>query len=204
MDKTKVVIVEDEGIVALQIKTSLQQKGYDIAGIFASGEDLLQQIDSLDCELILMDIRIQGIFDGIETAEILKQKGLPIIYLTAHSDVETLERAGASLPYGYLMKPFDPQELHIAIQMAMLKHKSDKEKKELIEKLQEALNKVKILSGLLPICASCKKIRDDDGYWQQIETYIAEHSDLEFTHGLCPDCFKKLYPGYTMGQTIED
>jgi len=151
-----------------------------------------------------MDIRIQGAFDGIETAEILKQKGLPIIYLTAHSDVETLERAGSSLPYGYLLKPFDPQELHIAIQMALLKHKSDKEKKELIEKLQEALNKVKILSGLLPVCASCKKIRNDNGYWQQIETYIAEHSDLEFTHGLCPDCVKKLYPGYTMGQTIED
>lgn len=61
-------------------------------------------------------------------------------------------------------------------------------------KLQKALAEIKQLSGLLPICASCKKIRDDQGYWSQIETYIAEHSEAEFSHGLCPDCGKKLYP----------
>ncbi len=62
--------------------------------------------------------------------------------------------------------------------------------------LKEALDKVKTLSGLLPICASCKKIRDDQGYWNQIETYISEHSKAEFTHAICPDCGKKLYPQY--------
>jgi hypothetical protein len=66
----------------------------------------------------------------------------------------------------------------------------------LIEELTEALSKVKTLSGLLPICSSCKKIRNDKGYWQQVETYVKEHSDAEFTHGLCPDCVKKLYPEY--------
>jgi len=63
-----------------------------------------------------------------------------------------------------------------------------------IETLQDALKKVKLLSGLLPICASCKKIRDDKGYWNQIESYIREHSEAEFSHGLCPECAKKLYP----------
>ncbi len=65
-----------------------------------------------------------------------------------------------------------------------------------IEELQDALANVKILSGLLPICSSCKKIRDDKGYWNQIESYIKEHSEAEFSHGICPDCAKKLYPGY--------
>ena len=64
------------------------------------------------------------------------------------------------------------------------------------EKLKEALKKVKRLSGLLPICASCKKIRDDKGYWKQIELYIREHSEAEFSHSICPKCAKKLYPEY--------
>lgn len=68
------------------------------------------------------------------------------------------------------------------------------EREELIEELRMALENVKQLSGLLPICASCKKIRDDNGYWNQIESYIRDHSEAEFSHGLCPDCAKKLYP----------
>lgn len=68
------------------------------------------------------------------------------------------------------------------------------EREVLIGELQAALEKVKQLSGLLPICASCKKIKDDNGYWNQIESYIRDHSEAEFSHGICPDCAKKLYP----------
>ena len=64
-----------------------------------------------------------------------------------------------------------------------------------VEELQKALGEVKQLSGILPICASCKKIRDDAGYWKQIESYITSHSDAQFSHGICPECVKKLYPG---------
>jgi len=72
----------------------------------------------------------------------------------------------------------------------------DEEKSKLIIELQKALERVKTLSGLLPICASCKKIRDDQGYWNQIEAYIAQHSEAEFSHGICPQCAKKLYPEF--------
>ncbi len=71
---------------------------------------------------------------------------------------------------------------------------ADKEKSVVIAELQKALKKVKTLSGFLPICASCKKIRDDQGYWNQIEAYISEHSEAEFSHGICPECAQKLYP----------
>ncbi len=70
----------------------------------------------------------------------------------------------------------------------------NKEREKLIQELQHALNEVKSLQGILPICASCKKIRDDKGYWKQIEAYISDHSEAEFSHGICPDCTKKLYP----------
>jgi len=70
----------------------------------------------------------------------------------------------------------------------------EEEREKLIRELQEALAKVKKLSGLLPICASCKKIRDDKGYWNQIESYVRDHSEAEFSHGICPECMKKLYP----------
>lgn len=70
----------------------------------------------------------------------------------------------------------------------------EQERKGLVQKLQDALDKIKTLRGLIPICASCKNIRDDKGYWRQIEEYIHEHSELQFSHGICPDCAKKLYP----------
>jgi len=72
----------------------------------------------------------------------------------------------------------------------------EEERERLISQLKEALSKIKKLSGLLPICASCKKIRDDKGYWNKIESYISNHSEAEFSHGICPDCMKKLYPEY--------
>ncbi len=76
------------------------------------------------------------------------------------------------------------------------RYQTEAERDQLIQELQQALDSVKSLSGLLPICASCKKIRDDEGYWKQIEAYISSHSDATFTHGLCPECFHKLYPEF--------
>lgn len=70
------------------------------------------------------------------------------------------------------------------------------DRENLITKLQEALNKIKTLRGIIPICASCKKIRDDKGFWNQVESYIKEHSEADFSHGICPDCAQKLYPGF--------
>ncbi len=73
---------------------------------------------------------------------------------------------------------------------------AEERQRNLVTSLQDALAKIKTLSGILPICASCKKIRDDRGYWNQVEAYVRDHSDAEFSHGICPDCAKKLYPDY--------
>ena len=74
----------------------------------------------------------------------------------------------------------------------------EQERLRLIQELTDALTQVKTLSGLLPICASCKKIRNDNGYWEAVETYISEHSDADFTHGICPECVQRLYPEYSL------
>jgi len=73
---------------------------------------------------------------------------------------------------------------------------AEKERERLVRELQDALTNIKILRGLLPICSSCKKIRDDQGYWHQIEAYIYDHTEADFSHGICPECALKLYPGY--------
>ena len=70
----------------------------------------------------------------------------------------------------------------------------DQERDQLIQRLQDALSKIRVLRGLIPICASCKSVRDDKGFWHKVEKYIRDHSDAQLTHGLCPDCVRKLYP----------
>ena len=201
MDKTRIMVVEDEGIIAKDIQISLQQLGYEVPAVVPSGELAVQKAEELMPDLILMDIVLQGEMDGIEAANRIRTLlNIPVIYLTAYADKKTLERAKIAEPFGYILKPFEERELHTNIETALYKHKLEKEREELIDQLQKALLEVKKLSGLIPICASCKKIRDDRGYWNELETYIRDHSDAEFTHGICPDCKKKIYPELFKGE----
>ena len=194
MGKKKILIVEDEGVVALQIKSVLENLGYEVIDILSSGEETLAKIKQLCPDLVLMDIRLDGEINGIEaTRRLRNQHNLPVIYLTAHMEESTIADAKTTEPYGYILKPFGVNDLRITVEMALYKHSMDMEKEKLTKELQAALANVKLLSGMLPICASCKKIRDDTGYWEQIEAYISDHSEAEFSHGLCPDCEKKAY-----------
>lgn len=88
----------------------------------------------------------------------------------------------------------EPAGLRFVTRDVTERKKAQEEREKLIRELREALASVKILSGLLPICSCCKKIRNDEGYWEQIESYIRDRSDADFTHGICPECRKKLYP----------
>jgi DNA-binding response OmpR family regulator len=194
MEKIKILIVEDEGVVALQLKVNLEKWNYVVSGIVASGEEALKRMEALTPDLVMMDMTLQGKLDGIKTADMIrKQYNIPVIYLTAHSEESTIRRAKETEPYGYILKPFNAQEIRIAIEVALYKHRVDMEKEKLNRDLQAALEKVKLLSGFLPICSICKKIRDDKGYWNQIESYIRDHSEAEFSHGMCPDCARTHY-----------
>ncbi len=138
MGKNKnILIVEDEAILALQIKDELLEMGHSITGIYASGEKALEGIEAARPDLVLMDIKLKGEMDGIETADrIRKQYDIPIIYMTAHSEESTIERAKVTEPYGYLLKPVSVKELRIAVEVALYKFKIDKEKAQLTEHLE--------------------------------------------------------------------
>ena len=122
----KILIVEDEQIVALDLKRRLTKLGYQVTGIAANGDKALALINQELPNIVLMDIHIQGSIDGIEVAAILqKNYNIPVIYLTAYSEEKTLTRAKSTKPYGYLLKPFSDRELHIIIQVSMERHESD-------------------------------------------------------------------------------
>ncbi len=120
--KPKILIAENERIFAIDIKNSLHRMGCEVMEIVSSGEDVIRKVTEEKPDLILMDINLDGALDGIETAEIISSKyDIPVIYLTAYSDRETLHRAKITEPYGYLVKPFDSREIEIAIEMAFIK-----------------------------------------------------------------------------------
>lgn len=143
----KIMVVEDQALIALKIKTDLLNMGHFITGVYASGEEALENITSTQPDIVLMDIQLQGEMDGIQTADkLLEIYDIPVIFLTAHSDEDTLNRATTANPYGYLLKPVTYQELQITIQVALYKHKIDKEKEHLTQELKKALDKVEVLS----------------------------------------------------------
>ena len=191
MPSKKIMVVEDQMLISESIQHSLQKLGYDIAGHASTGEQAVELARRTRPDLVLMDINLPGKLDGIEAArEIRGELSIPVIYLTGYTDPATVRRAQIAAPYGYIVKPFAERELEITLSIALYRQQIDKEKDRLLTDLQYALAQVKCLSGMLPICCRCKKIRDDTGYWQQIEDYVRQHSQAEFTHGYCPECAK--------------
>ena len=323
MRKRQILVVEDEGIVAADITDRLHKLGYSVSAVLSSGEDALRKLSETTPDLVLMDIVLAGQIDGVGAAEQIRQQwDIPVVFLTAHADEPTLQRAKITAPFGYVLKPFDERELHTTIEIALYRHateakikrletwlaavlesigdavvatdkwglitfmnacasafsgwtpidavgkpltdafplldqetrqpvdspiskivqeeavlnwrtplllrarngseipvdytaapirddqknicgivwvfrniaarkQADAERARLIQELQSASARIKTLNGLLPICASCKKVRNDQGYWQQVEAYLQAYSEECLTHGLCPDCISE-------------
>jgi PAS domain S-box-containing protein len=132
------------------------------------------------------------------------EQGHAYKWIGVHTDISERKRAeeGARTARAELETRVESRTLELSEANRLLRQeiaerrRAELEREELIEELQDALARIKTLKGLLPICASCKKIRTDKGFWQQIEEYIGDHSEAEFTHGLCPECARKLYPAY--------
>jgi len=126
MAATKILIVEDEAVVSLDINRRLEKMGYQVLGQVASGEEALEMAQQDSPNVVLMDINLQGEMDGIETATQLYQNyNIPVIYLTAYAGDSTLERAKESKPFGYILKPFKERELHAAIEIAISRHETE-------------------------------------------------------------------------------
>ena len=141
MGLAKILIVEDEVIVAKTIASQLNQLGYIVAGKVSSGKAAISQASETKPDLILMDIIIKGEIDGITTASYIhEQLDIPIIFLTAYGDEHTLERAKVTQPFGYVVKPFTIRDLRISIEIALVKHKLECELRESRDQLAILLN----------------------------------------------------------------
>ncbi len=189
MANEKILVVEDEGIVVLHIKKSLEKLGYVVAGIASTGEDAIMKTMESRPDLVLMDVVLKGAVDGVDAAEKIRILfGIPVIYLTAHADEATVQRAKVTEPYWYIVKPFRTRDLYISVEFALYRAKMEAERKALNGQLQDAREKIKTLQGLIPICAWCRKVRNDKGYWEQLEKFISENAGVSFSHGICPEC----------------
>jgi PAS domain S-box-containing protein len=124
MARARIMVVEDEGVVAMQIADTLKGLGYEVPLIATSGEEAVSKLLETEPDLVLMDIHLRGGVNGIEAAHRIRQRlDVPIVYLTAFSDAETLEQAQLTEPYGYVLKPFEEKSLHAILQMSLMKHR---------------------------------------------------------------------------------
>lgn len=209
-----VLIVDDNAELRATLRSILSMLDYTVAGEAENGAKAIALVQQLKPDIIVMDVSMPGM-DGITAArEIQAVQPTPVILLTAMDTPELVEKARDAGVVAYLVKPLEASELQRAIVITLARSRESAELRRLNEELQRlnaelnhvntelekrnrqfqrALNTIKTLSGLVPICAWCgKKIQDDDGQWTSIETYIEKHSNAEFTHGICPECLKKF------------
>ncbi len=142
----RILIVDDEQVVALDVQNYLKKMGYGITGIATSGKEALEKVEVAKPDLVLMDIVLKGKMDGIETARKLRlNHDIPSIFLTAYADEEKIERAKVAQPFGYILKPFDKKELRVAIEMAYNKHRLDQKILESERNLKHSLDEKEIM-----------------------------------------------------------
>lgn len=139
--------------------------------------------------------KIMPKMDGLEAARRLRDEHpTPVVLLTAYESPEVLREAADAGAGAYLTKPRDAASLRRAVEIAVARHGDLMELRRLNEELRLAVDEVKILRGILPICSYCKRIRDGDGAREQLEAYVTRHSEAQFSHGLCPECLAVHYP----------
>ncbi|MFP4040449.1 MAG: response regulator [Desulfosudaceae bacterium] len=203
----RILVVEDSETDRRTYRRFLKQcpfKDYTLKEVETMAEGL-EACSGFSPECVLLDYRLPD-GDGLEFLEELTCRDgqiiMPVVMMTGEGNEEIAVRAMKQGAVDYLVKGRFQNELfcrtlQVAVEKAELVNtirRQQAEKDQLIMELRDALDQVKTLKGIMPICASCKKIRNDQGYWQQVETYIQTHSEAEFSHGICPDCLRKYYP----------
>lgn len=176
-----VMVLDDNPKNIKVVAIILEDQGYQPA-VFMHAKRALEFLEDNKPELILLDIMMPEI-DGYEVCKKLKSEpttaDIPVIFLTAKTDIDDLVKGFDCGAVDYVTKPFKARELLARVHTHI--------------ELKRARERIKTLDGLLPICAHCKNIRDDKGYWNQVEEYIRNHSRANFSHSICPDCMEKLY-----------
>jgi DNA-binding NtrC family response regulator len=213
--KESILIVDDDESTRRSLTLIFGKKGYETETA-GTGREAIEKAQDRFFNLALLDIKLPEV-EGVELIAPLKEMhpDMVVIMATAYASLETAVRALNEGASAYITKPLNMDEVRATVREALEKQRlvmenrrllqtvqqqlaelrqAEEVREKLIHELQDALAEIKTLRGILPICSSCKKIRDDEGYWHQVEVYIRDHSEAEFSHGLCPKCAKKLYP----------
>jgi PleD family two-component response regulator len=191
----KILIAEDDEMSQAMLKAMVAKTGYEpvVTGDGQSAYEILSKPDAP--KLAVLDWMMPGL-NGVEVCrkvrELKSNQPVYIILLTIRGNKKDIIyglKAGAN---DYIVKPYDVDELQVRIGVGRQVVELQATLAGQIKELQEALNQIKTLKGLLPICMYCKKIRDDKQYWQQVEQYVGAHTEAQFSHSICPDCYKNI------------
>jgi len=194
----KVLVTDDNPDILLLSTMLLTRAGYEVREA-STGEECLVAVRTYHPDLVLLDVMLPGM-SGIEVCRQIKSdENLKDIFVILASGIQVsseLQADGLDIGAdGYFIRPISNREFLARVQAGeRIKRAEDalrtkeRQQQELISHLEEALAEIKTLKGFIPICASCKKIRDDEGYWNQLEAYISKRTDAVFSHGLCPEC----------------
>lgn len=194
----RILLADDDPTMRIVLEGLTKKWGYQPT-VTEDGSKALNVLQKDDApHLAIVDWMMPNL-TGIDVCRLMKENSktrpLYIIMLTASKtgteDVVAALDAGAD---DFIMKPFEPPELHARIHAGVRIIELQLQLQQKIKELEDVLAQVKTLSGLLPICAWCKKVRDDNGYWQNVESYVEEHTEADFSHGICPDCTEKHFP----------
>jgi DNA-binding response OmpR family regulator len=195
-DRTKILVVDDDPTWLRAVVRLLTAAGYDVTEA-ATGQAALAALHTNQPDLVLLDIMLPDA-DGLELCRHIKADpahARTFVILMSASQTSSDEQSlgletGAD---GYIARPISNRELVARVRALVRIREAEAERDRLFAELQQTLAEIKTLKGFIPICASCKKIRDDQGFWNQLESYITQHSDAQFSHGICPECITRLY-----------
>jgi sigma-B regulation protein RsbU (phosphoserine phosphatase) len=190
----RVLLAEDDAISRRLLETLLSRWGYEVT-VACDGDEAWRYLQREDApHLAILDWMMPGM-GGLEICRKVREVGHPspvyLILLTARAGSEDVVEGLETGANDYVTKPFNREELRARVRVGVRVVDLQASLAERVRELEQAMARVKQLQGLLPICSYCKKIRADRNYWQQVESYISEHSEAVFSHGICPECFEK-------------
>ncbi len=193
---TTILIIDDQPSNLAVLVDFLEDLIIEVV-VAENGESGFTRAKYVVPDLILLDVLMPG-QDGFQTCQRLKgdekTANIPVIFLTALTDVKEKVKGFECGGVDYVTKPLQLEEVWARINTHLTVNRLQQSLRGKNQKLSLALSEIKTLQGILPLCSFCKKVRDDKGYWQQVDEYIQKHTEADVSHGLCPDCLEEHYP----------
>jgi phosphoserine phosphatase RsbU/P len=191
----KILIADDDAVSRLVLRTHLTRWGHEVV-VVVNGLEAWEALQKADAPRVAILDWMMPAMEGPEVCRLLRKLTTDItpyvILLTARQGAEQVVKGIAAGADDYLTKPYHREELRVRVEVGVRMVELQLRLADKVEQLEKALAQVKGLEGILPICSYCKKVRDDQDYWQNVESYVATHSEAEFSHGICPSCFEQI------------